>query len=109
MSGASIYSLADGSHARQESAAWARFSAPASVMEFCSGWLAILCGQVHWGGGYWSAGQYLDMSLRWVRQRGLHGMLRLMLDGAGVTQRERSDPAEDSRTPATPALIPGRR
>lgn len=45
MSGASIYSLADG-HARQESAAWARFSAPASLAEFCTGWLAILCGQV---------------------------------------------------------------
>lgn len=45
MSGASIYSLAEG-HAKQESAAWARFSAPDSMSEFCSGWLAILCGQV---------------------------------------------------------------
>jgi RND family efflux transporter MFP subunit len=45
MSGASIYSLAEG-QARQESAAWARFSAPESMSEFCSGWLAILCGQV---------------------------------------------------------------
>lgn len=45
MSGASIYSLAE-AHARQESAAWARFSAPDSLSEFCSGWLAILCGQV---------------------------------------------------------------
>lgn len=45
MSGASIYSLAD-THAKQESAAWARFSAPDSLAEFCSGWLAILCGQV---------------------------------------------------------------
>lgn len=45
MSGASIYSLAD-NHAKQESAAWARFSAPDSMAEFCSGWLAILCGQV---------------------------------------------------------------
>lgn len=45
MSGASIYSLAD-THAKQESTAWARFSAPDSMAEFCSGWLAILCGQV---------------------------------------------------------------
>lgn len=45
MSGASIHSLAD-SHAKQESAAWARFSAPHSMSEFCSGWLAILCGQI---------------------------------------------------------------
>lgn len=45
MSGASIYSLAD-THAKQESAAWARFSAPHSMAEFCSAWLAILCGQV---------------------------------------------------------------
>lgn len=50
MSGASIYSLAD-SHAKQESAAWARFSAPDSMSEFCSGWLAILCGQVDKVGG----------------------------------------------------------
>ena len=45
MSGASIYSLAD-TQAKQESAAWARFSAPDTMAEFCSGWLAILCGQV---------------------------------------------------------------
>ncbi|MBC5785462.1 HlyD family efflux transporter periplasmic adaptor subunit [Ramlibacter sp. USB13] len=45
MSGASIYSLAD-TQAKQESAAWARFSAPGSLSEFCAGWLAILCGQV---------------------------------------------------------------
>ena len=45
MSGASIYSLAD-IHAKQESSAWARFSAPDDMAEFCSGWLAILCGQV---------------------------------------------------------------
>ena len=45
MTGASIHSLAD-SHAKQESAAWARFSAPRGVPEFCSAWLAILCGQV---------------------------------------------------------------
>jgi RND family efflux transporter MFP subunit len=45
MSGASIYSLAE-AHAKQESAAWARFSAPDTMAEFCSGWLSILCGQV---------------------------------------------------------------
>lgn len=45
MSGASIYSLAD-THSKQESAVWARFSAPDSMSEFCSAWLAILCGQV---------------------------------------------------------------
>ena len=45
MSGASIYSLAD-THAKQEAAAWARFSAPDSMSEFCSGWLTILCGPV---------------------------------------------------------------
>src|SRR6478609_3268823 len=46
MSGASIYSLAEGSHAKLESAHWARFTAPASMADFCSSWLAILCGQV---------------------------------------------------------------
>lgn len=50
MSGASIYSLAD-NHSKQESAAWARFSAPDSMSEFCSAWLAILCGQVDRVGG----------------------------------------------------------
>jgi len=46
MSSASIHSLAEGCPARQESAAWARFSAPADLAEFCSAWLAILCTQV---------------------------------------------------------------
>jgi len=46
MSGASIYSLAEGGHAKLESAHWARFTAPASMADFCSSWLAILCGQV---------------------------------------------------------------
>jgi RND family efflux transporter MFP subunit len=46
MSGASIYSLADGGHARLESAHWARFSAPGNTAEFCNSWLAILCAQV---------------------------------------------------------------
>ena len=46
MSGASIYSLADSTHARQESAQWARFAAPGSTAEFCNSWLALLCAQV---------------------------------------------------------------
>lgn len=46
MTGASIYSLAEGSHAKMESAQWARFSAPADTADFCNSWLAILCGQV---------------------------------------------------------------
>lgn len=46
MSTASIYSLADGPHAKAETAAWARFASAASVSEFCAGWLAILCGQL---------------------------------------------------------------
>mgnify|MGYP001627179667 CR=1 FL=1 len=46
MSGASIYSLADGSHAKTESAHWARFSAPATTADFCTSWLALLCAQV---------------------------------------------------------------
>lgn len=46
MSTASIYSLADGTHAKAESAAWARFASAASVSDFCNGWLAILCGQL---------------------------------------------------------------
>jgi RND family efflux transporter MFP subunit len=46
MSGASIYSLADSSHAKAESATWAQFSSPSSTAEFCVSWLAILCTQV---------------------------------------------------------------
>jgi RND family efflux transporter MFP subunit len=46
MSGASIYSLADSTHARQESAQWARFAAPGSTADFCNSWLALLCAQV---------------------------------------------------------------
>lgn len=46
MTSASIYSLADGSHAKAESATWAQFSAPSSTAEFCNSWLAILCAQV---------------------------------------------------------------
>lgn len=46
MSSAPIYSLADGGRAKAESAAWARFSAPASTADFCASWLVILCAQV---------------------------------------------------------------
>ncbi len=44
---------------------------------------AIQCGEVRCGGGYWSMGQYLDVGRKWVYQRGWHGMLRLMREGAG--------------------------
>ncbi|MDB5978259.1 MAG: hypothetical protein JWR07_5019 [Nevskia sp.] len=43
---ASIYSLVGDDRARAESAAWARFTAPADAREFSAGWLAILCAQV---------------------------------------------------------------
>jgi RND family efflux transporter MFP subunit len=43
---ASIYSLAEGSHAKVEAAAWARFAAPGDASEFCASWLSILCSQV---------------------------------------------------------------
>lgn len=46
VSRAPIYSFADGAHARAESAAWARFAAPAGSTDSCAGWLAILCDQV---------------------------------------------------------------
>ena len=46
MSGAPIYSLAAGGRTQAESAAWARFSAPANSAEFCASWLSILCAQV---------------------------------------------------------------
>lgn len=46
MSGAPIYSFADGAQARAESAAWAQLSAPANNADFCKSWLAILCTQV---------------------------------------------------------------
>jgi predicted metal-dependent phosphoesterase TrpH len=55
---------------------------------------AIQRGDVSCGGGYWSAGQYVDVSRRWVRQRGLHGLVRLALDGAGITQRKRVEVPE---------------
>ncbi len=49
---------------------------------------AIVRGEASWGGGYWTIGQYLDVSRQWVRQRGIGGLLRLALDGAGVTPRD---------------------
>lgn len=46
VSSAPIHSLAEGAQAKDDSAAWARFSAPASTVEFCTSWLAILCAQI---------------------------------------------------------------
>ena len=46
---------------------------------------AIVRGEVRWGGGYWSARQYLDLGRAWVRQRGVRGLLRVTLDGAGLS------------------------
>jgi predicted metal-dependent phosphoesterase TrpH len=46
---------------------------------------AIVRGEVRWGGGYWSTRQYLDLGRAWVRQRGVRGLLRLTLDGAGFS------------------------
>lgn len=50
MSSASIHSPAEGvqaqSQAQDDAAAWSKFSAPASTVEFCSSWLAILCAQI---------------------------------------------------------------
>jgi len=43
---APIYLAADGTHAKDDSAAWAKFSAPDSTAEFCASWLAILCTQI---------------------------------------------------------------
>lgn len=48
---------------------------------------AIQRGQVRPGGTYWSTAQYLDLGRQWICQRGLAGLLRLALDGAGVTRR----------------------
>lgn len=46
LSSAPIHSTADGAQVKDDSAAWARFSAPANTVEFCSSWLAILCTQI---------------------------------------------------------------
>lgn len=46
MNSAPIYSIAAEDRARAESAAWGRFSAPRDSADFCSGWLAVVCGQI---------------------------------------------------------------
>ena len=43
---APVYSIADEAHARAEAAAWSRFTAPADADEFCTSWLALLCGRI---------------------------------------------------------------
>ena len=45
---------------------------------------AIKCGEVQWGGNYWSLQQYLDMGRQLLRQRGLRGSLGLVAAGAGL-------------------------
>jgi RND family efflux transporter MFP subunit len=46
LNSAPIYSIAAEDRARAESAAWGRFSAPRDSADFCSGWLAVVCGQI---------------------------------------------------------------
>ena len=53
---------------------------------------AIVAGEVGWAGGYWTLGHYLDMCQQWIWQRGPHGLLRLALDGAGITRRRPAAP-----------------
>lgn len=48
---------------------------------------AICQGQVRWGGGYWSTWNYVEVSYQWARQRGVSGLLRVALDGVGMTRR----------------------
>lgn len=48
---------------------------------------AIGQGEVSWGGGHWAARHYLDLGRQWVRQRGLRGLLRVALEGAGIARR----------------------
>lgn len=48
---------------------------------------AIKHGLVRPAGEYWSAEQYLDLGRQWLRQRGVGGLMRLALDGMGVTRR----------------------
>jgi len=55
---------------------------------------AIQRGDVCCDGGYWSLSQHIDVSRRWLRQRSLHGQVRLALDGAGITQRKRIESPE---------------
>ncbi len=44
---APVYSLADEQRARSESAAWARFTAPADAGELLAAWLALLAARIH--------------------------------------------------------------
>ena len=53
---------------------------------------AIVVGQVGWGGGCWTLGHYLDVCQQWIAQRGPLGLLRLALDGAGITRRQPAAP-----------------
>ncbi len=53
---------------------------------------AIVAGQVGWGGGCWTLGHYLDVCQQWIAQRGPLGLLRLALDGAGITRRQPAAP-----------------
>lgn len=53
---------------------------------------AIVAGQVGCAGGCWTLGHYLDVCQRWIWQRGPHGLLRLALDGAGITRRQPAAP-----------------
>jgi RND family efflux transporter MFP subunit len=107
MSAASIYSLAEG-QARQESAAWARFSAPDSMSEFCSGWLAILCGQVDrvvgalvlLGSG--EDGQYSPLA-SWPDAS--HDLRHLGTVAQSTLQQRRGVVAQGGATPAAQALI----
>jgi predicted metal-dependent phosphoesterase TrpH len=63
---------------------------------------AIRRGEVSCAGGYWSARQYADVLGRWVRQCGLRGLLRLALDGAGITRRQPKQPER-----SLPSSAPG--
>ena len=45
-----------------------------------------------WGGGCWTLGHYLDVCQQWIAQRGPLGLLRLALDGAGITRRQPAAP-----------------
>jgi RND family efflux transporter MFP subunit len=107
MTGASIYSLADGAHAKLESAQWARFSAPASTADFCNSWLALLCAQVDrpqgglvllgpgQDGSYSPAASWPDAS---------HNLLHLG-PTAQATLQERRGIVHEGTSPATTAAI----
>jgi RND family efflux transporter MFP subunit len=107
MTGASIYSLVDGAHAKLESAQWARFSAPADTSDFCTSWLAILCGQVDRAqgglvllgpgedGSYSPAASWPDPS---------HNLLHLG-PTAQATLQQRRGVVQEGETPETGAAI----